>query len=86
MRQVQRMTTHINELMDVARLQSGQLTLNRERLDLTAVAARAVETAQLVDPTKTVELTAPAEPVWVEADPGRMEQVLLNLINPVCEF
>ncbi len=81
MRQVQRMTTHINELMDVARLQSGQLTLNRERLDLTAVAVRAVETAQLVDPTKTVPLTAPAEPVWVKADPGRVEQVLLNLIS-----
>ncbi len=75
------MATHINELMDVARLQSEQLTLKRERLDLVALTTQAVETARLINPTKPVELTVPPEPVWVEADAGRVEQVLLNLIG-----
>ena len=81
MRQVHRLTTHVSELMDVARLQSEQLTLKRERLDLIELAGYTVETARLVDPAKSVELTAPAGPVWVNADPGRVEQVLLNLIT-----
>jgi signal transduction histidine kinase len=74
------------ELLDVARLRLGQLPLQPEPLDLTALARevverhreRAAETHQVV-----VEVDGPCP---VMADPDRIEQVLVNLVENALKY
>src|ERR1700747_832417 len=45
-RQVEQMVRLVDDLLDVARITQGKIQLQTERIDVTAVAARAVETSQ----------------------------------------
>jgi len=45
------------------------------------VVARVVETARDLPPGHTIHLAAAAEPLWLESDAGRLEQVLFNLLT-----
>jgi signal transduction histidine kinase len=75
------MTGLINELMDAARLQTGRMELKPEDLDLDALVARVVETAQVLTEEQTITLQADAGPLPARGDAARLEQVLLNLLT-----
>jgi len=79
--QVKRLAALVRDLTDVARLQSGKLTLDRVPLDLGPLVARVVETARDLPPGHTIGLAAGATPLWVHGDAGRLEQVLFNLLT-----
>lgn len=79
--QAKRMTGLINELMDAARLQSGQMELKRADLDLQPLVARVVETARVLTQELTIQLEADAGPLLARGDAARLEQVLLNLLT-----
>jgi len=79
--QMRRLTALVGDLTDVARLQSGKLTLVLDAVELGAVVARVVETARDLPPGHTIHLAAAAEPLWLEGDVGRLEQVLFNLLT-----
>ncbi len=87
-RQVQHMARLLDDLLDVSRVSRGKIELRKEVVDVTAVAR---DTAEAVRPSFAArghELTvqAPAEPLRVEADPTRLEQVLTNLLNNACKY
>ena len=79
--QMRRLTALVSDLTDVARLQSGNLTLVLDAVELGTVVARVVETARDLPPGHTIHLAAAAEPLWLESDAGRLEQVLFNLLT-----
>ncbi|MDQ6604669.1 MAG: ATP-binding protein [Chloroflexota bacterium] len=79
--QSQRLLALINELLDVARLQNGQLMLVQAPIDLVAVVRRAVETAQLLTQTQTIGADIADDPVTLNGDDRRLEQVILNLLT-----
>ncbi|HTD79544.1 MAG TPA: HAMP domain-containing sensor histidine kinase [Chloroflexota bacterium] len=86
--QVRRLVALVGDLVDVTRLQSGKLTLDPAPLEVGALAAQAVETARGLaqEQTHTLTLDAPAEPLWVWGDAGRLEQVLLNLLTNALKY
>src|SRR5262249_35791297 len=76
--------THlVNDLLDAWRLRLGKLRLCKESVGLGSVIAHAVETARpLIDSRgHQLELSVPSGPLWVEADPIRLEQVIVNLLG-----
>jgi len=79
--QMRRLTALLGDLTDVAQLQSGQLTVALAAVELGAVVARVVETARDLPPGHTIHLAAGADPLWLEGDAGRLEQVLFNLLT-----
>jgi len=79
--QMRRLTALVGDLTDVARLQSGKLTLVRSRLELALLVERVVATARDLPPGHTIDLEAAAAPLWLEGDAGRLEQVLFNLLT-----
>jgi PAS domain S-box-containing protein len=87
-RQVQQMVRLVDDLMDVSRISRGKLQLRTERLTLASVVNAAVETCRLLLSAKRQDLcaTLPEEEVLVEADPTRLVQVVLNLLNNTAKY
>ena len=81
LRQAHRLATLVHDLMDVARLETGKLTLNLGPVDLAALVAQAVETAQSLTQGQAISLTVEATPLLVTGDAGRLEQIVLNLLT-----
>jgi PAS domain S-box-containing protein len=80
-----RLARLVNELLDVSRIESGRLELNRQPTDLAELLRAAAETTRQVlrGPTVTVH-APPALPAVVDA--LRMEQVLSNLLENAVKF
>jgi signal transduction histidine kinase len=87
-RQTARMTRIIDDLLDVARLRNDRLQLQCERLDLRTTIGLAIETLGSEMDTRGHQLTtsAPDTPVWVAADPFRLEQVFVNLLANAAKY
>ena len=87
-RQVERMTRLVDDLLDVSRITRGRIELRDEALVLSALVARAVEAARpLIDERgHRLTLDLPGEPVTLNADPARLEQVLANLLNNAAKY
>ena len=74
----------VEEQLQLARLDAGALPLARERLDLGELAADVVAPRVPLAAREGVALSArphPGEPVEVDADPARIEQILLILLD-----
>jgi signal transduction histidine kinase len=87
-RQVEHMTRLIDDLLDVSRITRDQLVLRTARVSLDDIVAAAVETSRpFIDQRGHVlSLDLPAEPVWLEADPARLSQVLSNLLTNAAKY
>ncbi len=79
--QVNQLAVLINDLVDVVRLQTGKLRIAPRLLDLCSAVTQTVEIARTLTQQHAIEVDAPTEPLFVSADPGRIEQVLLNLLT-----
>lgn len=67
------------EILDTARLDRGRLVGDLELIDLRAELDASVTTARTLSPDRLIALWMPDEPVWVKADPSRLQQVFSNL-------
>jgi two-component system, OmpR family, sensor kinase len=79
--EAKRMSRLVDEMLLLARLDQRR-PLRREPVDLSAIAAEAVDACRAADPGRPVTLEAP-EPVVVIGDPERLRQVLDNLLANV---
>ena len=87
-RQVNQMVRLIDDLLDVSRITRNRLELRRERVDLSTVVQQAVESARpAIDAGRhELDLRLPEEPVMLDADPVRLGQVFLNLLNNAARY
>ena len=78
----------IDDLLDVSRVSRGKIRLRRERLDARLVLERAAEAVRVpaAERRHELRLALPDEPLWVEADPTRLEQVLVNLLGNAVKY
>ncbi len=85
---VEQLTGLIDELLDVGRIRSGKIELEREVVDLRAVVNEACTTCNPAIRQRSHELTVsqPSEPIWLDADPARLRQVLVNLLNNAAKY
>lgn len=87
-RQVRQMTRLVDDLLDVARITRGKINLRMERITLTSVVQGAIEAARpLVERAgHRLDVLLPEQSIWLEADPTRLTQVLLNLLNNAAKY
>jgi signal transduction histidine kinase len=78
----------IDDLLDVSRISTGKVVLNRERLDLRHVIDAAVELAQsgMEAARHEVRIELPSGPVWVNGDGSRLAQVISNLLHNAAKY
>ena len=85
--QAAQMAALVNDLLELALPETsegagGWPLLRRERVDLRVVARHALEAVagEIGGRNQRLTVTLPEEPVWLQADAGRLEQVLVNLL------
>jgi two-component system, chemotaxis family, CheB/CheR fusion protein len=87
-RQVGQMVRLVDDLLDAGRISRGKIDLRRERVELSSVVYHVVDAARPISERREQELTVtlPSEPVYVDADPTRLGQIVGNLLNNACKF
>ncbi len=87
-RQIGQMVRLVDDLLDVSRISRGNIELRKGRVDLVTAVLQAVEAARPFCDLMEHELTValPPQPVYVDADPTRLAQVIGNLLNNACKF
>ena len=88
-RQVRHMVRIVDDLLDVSRISRGRIELKKQALDRWRDAlARAMEAVSPLAQSRGQKLivTCPPEPLLVEADPVRLEQILGNLLTNAIKY
>jgi PAS domain S-box-containing protein len=87
-RQVKHLARLVDDLLDVSRITHGNIRLRKETLDLGTILERAVDANRPLIEARNHTLTVqlPSEPVRMEADPTRLEQVFSNLLNNAAKY
>jgi signal transduction histidine kinase len=75
----------VAQLLDVSRLQSGKLSIERKPSDLSELLREVVETARGQLKEHALVARLPGE-LWVSIDPLRIEQVVTNLIDNAIKY
>lgn len=86
--QVSHLARLIDDLLDVARITRDKLDLRKERLRLVDVLKAAVDSSRsfLDSHGHQAIVTLPPETVWLEGDPVRLTQILVNLLNNAAKY
>ncbi len=87
-RQVGQLAHLVDDLLEVSRVITGRIQLQLERLDLRGIAEHAIGSVRPMIELRKHELSVslPDEPVWVQGDPTRLEQVIVNLLNNAAKY
>ena len=85
--EIDRLTRLINQLLTLARAESGEIALARQPVDLAVLATNVSEQLEPVAQARHLDLTCVAnQPVMVTGDPGWLERCLLNLLDNAIKY
>jgi PAS domain S-box-containing protein len=84
--QASRLNKMIAALLDISRIETGHLSIERAPVDLSALAQRVVEEVRPTLDQHTIKYVALNQPLVVEGDELRLEQVLQNLIGNAIKY
>jgi CheY-like chemotaxis protein/two-component sensor histidine kinase len=87
-RQVAQLVRLVDDLLEVSRISTGRIRLNLERMDFRETIRRALEStkAQANRKGQSISISLPPEPLWVNGDSVRLEQVVVNLLNNAVKY
>jgi len=87
-RQTRQLSHLIDDLLDVSRITTGKIRLRREVVDGAIILERACESAGPIVAERGHRLHSdfPKGELWLEADPTRIEQILLNLLTNAAKY
>jgi PAS domain S-box-containing protein len=87
-RQVGQMVRLVDDLLDVSRISRGKIELRKERIELVFAVNHAAEAIRPNCERMDHELTLvlPPNPIFLNADPTRLAQILGNLLTNACKF
>jgi two-component system sensor histidine kinase ChiS len=84
----QRLATLVDDLLDYHKMRYGNLDIETSAVDLSGSTRLVLELSSHLLGNKPIRIInqVPAEPVWVSADPQRLEQVLYNLVGNAIKY
>ena len=87
-RQTHQMVRLIDDLLDVSRITQGKLQLRKARIALADVVRSAVEATRpmLDEAGHQLTINIPSEPIYLDADPNRLAQVISNLLSNAAKY
>lgn len=86
--ETERLTRLVNQVLDMAKIESGHAEWHNTDIDMREVLSQAAETTMQLfrDREAIVELELPDKPVPIRADRDRVVQVILNLLSNAAKF
>jgi heavy metal sensor kinase len=85
--EIEKLTRLINQLLTLARAESGEIPLAQHSVDLTTLAAAVTEQLEPVARANDLDLKCVvSQPVTVTGDSGWLERLLLNLLDNAMKF
>ena len=79
----------LNDILDLSKIESGKISVESIPVDLRKVLKTVVDVLRVKAEEKAVTIAAtvdPAIPDWINGDPTRLNQILLNLIGNAIKF
>jgi signal transduction histidine kinase len=78
----------VDDLLDVSRVNHGRMALDRQRIDLATIVSRALESTRdfISEQRHDLAVNLPSDALPVDADPGRLEQVLVILLDNAARY
>ena len=83
--QVKRMTAMINGFLNISRLESGKMLIEKEDFELDQLINEIIDETRLIVTSHTVEFTV-CDPVTVHADRDKISSVISNLLNNAVKY
>lgn len=87
-RQARHLARLVDDLLEVSRVTSGKLNLQLRRVELRDAVQKALQTVD--EPLRArrhrLSLEQPPQPLWLNADPVRLEQILTNLLTNAIKY
>ena len=87
-RQVRQLTRLVDDLLDISRISRGKIHLRQQQVELSTIIRSAAQAVRpLIDERgHELRLSLAPGPIELEADPVRLEQVLVNLFNNAAKY
>ena len=87
-RQLAQLTRLVDDLLDASRIGKGRVELQLEDIVLGDSVEGAVQTVRHMIEARGQELTLtlPPEPIWLSADPARLQQIIVNLLTNAAKY
>lgn len=81
-----RLVRLVNNVLDLQRIESGEVTIDARDCDTRELMEQAAETLQGMAQQHDIEITMQAEPLSIRADPDYIMQTLTNLLGNAIKF
>jgi PAS domain S-box-containing protein len=87
-RQVALLAHIVDDLLDVTRIKRGKVQLKRQVIDFGALVRGSVDDRRALFEQRGIDLECRADPgpFWIDADPTRIAQVMINLLSNAKKF
>jgi PAS domain S-box-containing protein len=85
-RQTQHLARLMDDLLDVGRVMTGKIVLDRRPVDLLEAATRVDSTVRASGRAARHRLSTAGTPVWIDGDVTRIEQVITNLVTNALKY
>ncbi len=86
-RNTDRLRSLTDDLLDVRRIESGKLELNKKTIDLKKIVEDCIEEIRpFIKDNQTFDVNIPQKPLIIEGDDIRISQVLMNLLSNAIKF
>jgi PAS domain S-box-containing protein len=87
-RQMSQLQHLVDDLLEVSRITTGMVQLRRVPVTISDIIEGAIETVRPLIEKRRHEFSVslPSEPIWLNADAARLEQVLVNLLTNAAKY
>jgi len=87
-RQIENMNHMINDLLDVSRITEGKIELRCKTVELKPILLAVADTAEAAcrNAHQQLIVSLPEEPIFINGDTTRLEQIFGNLIGNACKY
>src|SRR5262249_17117560 len=85
-RQTHHLARLVDDLLDVARVTTGRIVVERQPVALADVARRALQAFEAAGKTAHHDVALKTDPVWVSGDASRLEQIVANLLDNALRY